>query len=332
MKRAYMFYLVSLLVILSACNAMPPPKPAQGKQAEIGKYLLSFHACDTAKVSNCNSPQNHQTYVAHSNDGNAWQLLPNWQAYAGSVPDVIRRGNVLYIYTSNLKLARYRLDTGQLETNIAVTGWNGVDPSLYLDAQGRLVMFYLNGFVPNGDPAQCAPGLSSCEKYIDSIVEVTGSDGTKFESVAGHRAVIKLGTGSSFTTGSDPDVFHDGKQFVMYVSHGPSISVWTGVSLDATFVYQGILSDKTGGIPAGYFDSGAKQYWTFAHITQNGRAVIRRASHANFDKLSESSWATVLRGSDIGLGNTSNVESPGFALNIEGPVSDKRLYLPVVVG
>ncbi|MCW1970159.1 MAG: hypothetical protein KIH69_018770 [Anaerolineae bacterium] len=323
-----------LALVLVACSNVSVPTPAKGKQMAIGKYLLSFHACDPAKTANCNSPQSHQTYVAHSDDGERWQLLPNWQPYAGSVPDVIRRGNVLYIYTSNLKLARYRLDTGQLETNIAVTGWDGVDPSLFIDKQGRLVMFYLNGFVRNGDPAQCAPGLNTCEKYIDSIVEVAGSDGTKFEPVAGHRAVIKLGTGSQFTSGSDPDIFYDGKQFVLYISHGPSISVWTGAALDGIFSYQSILSNMTGGIPAGHFDSDSKQYWTYAHITKNNAAVIRRASHANLSTLTESSWVTVLRGFDIGLGDKANLESPGFALNLDSstPSSSIRVFLPIAGG
>ena len=65
----------------------------------------------------------------------------------------------------------------------------------------------------------------------------------------------------------------------MYVSHGASITAWTATTLLGTYTRLTNLSTNLGGIPAGYFDSSAKLYWTYGHINENGRAVIRRATH-----------------------------------------------------
>lgn len=62
-----------------------------------GKYLMAFHACDTA-ADNCRDPRNHRVYLAQSDDGTQWSIVPGWTPHGGSVPDVIRRGETLYIY------------------------------------------------------------------------------------------------------------------------------------------------------------------------------------------------------------------------------------------
>lgn len=296
-------------VVVAATPTVKPTLPS----IITSKYLLSFHACDTATNSNCNSPQNHQVYLAQSDDGVSWKIIPNWKPFKGSVPDVIRRGNTLYIYTASSEMVKYNLETGVTETKrVKINGLNTgfADPSLILK-DGQLVLFMLNGFVPNGDPAACPPGQATCEKYIDSATEVKGSDGTEFNLDSVHRLTVTLG--GEYRTASDPDIFYDGKQYVLYVSHGPSVSAWTATDLQGTYKAVTKLSTNIGGIPAGFFE--ANQYWTYVHTNENGRAVIRRATHSALAPLTAADFKTILTGTTLGLGDKVNVESPGFAVN-----------------
>ncbi|MBX7219251.1 MAG: hypothetical protein K1Y36_04845 [Blastocatellia bacterium] len=294
-----------------------PPPPTSSD----ANFYMSFHACNPASA-NCGDPRNHQVYLAQSTDGVKWSPVPNWKPFAGSVPDVIRRGNTLYIFSvgNGGRLARYHLDTKIQDEAVpfSVSGLDNlgfVDPSLTMDENGKLVLFFLRGLGPNGsDPAGCG-SQSSCEKFFGSATEVDGSDGAQFTLDSGSRALVSLGGSSPYRSASDPDIFFDGKQYVLYISHGPSISVWTSAQLRGSYLKTLDLSTQTGGIPSGYFDSQSGKYWTFSHITQNGAAVIRRAVHSDFSKsLVETDWSTVLTAPLVNLPAGVNVESPGFAV------------------
>lgn len=292
---------------------------AQLSLAEEPLFWMAFHACDVA-VEDCFNPQYHMVYLAQSSDGNRWELVPNWQPIRGSVPDVIRRGNTLYVYTARNEVVRYHLDT-QLQDppqRVTVTGIERgfVDPSLYLNENGQLVLFFLNSFVPNGDPAACPSDQATCEKVIDSAVEVSSSDGTQFVLDANHRAVVELGTGM-FDHASDPDIFFDGTQYILYISHGTQVSVWTAAELQDEYKLLGKLVDGTGGVPSGYFDAENRQYWTLTHIGRNKLTVIRRAVHESLEiTLQENDWHILVTGESIGLTSTTKVESPSLALNV----------------
>ncbi|MBI4456704.1 MAG: transposase [Acidobacteria bacterium] len=296
--------------------------PLPGQVGPVtGVYVMSFHACDTA-TANCMDPRNHRVYLAQSNDGAAWSIIPRWTPFSGSVPDVIRRGSALYIYTAGKGVARYHLDTNTLEAPIQVTvtgvpsGF--VDPSLILDDQGRLVLFFLYGR-GEGDPAGCPAGQSTCANRFGSATEVVGSDGTQFTLDPGDRATVALNSAGPVKSASDPDIFFDGRQYVLYTSHGPSVWVWTLADLRGTYAKVADLSNDTGGVPSGYYDATTSRYWTYTHVTRSGVSVIRRAVHADFSRtLTESDWTTVMTGSGLGLTATTSVESPGFAVNTEG--------------
>ena len=102
---------------------------------------------------------------------------------------------------------------------------------------------------------------------------------------------------------------------MLYISHGPSTSVWTASELRGTYSKQADLSAGTGGVASGHFDSASQRYWTYAHTVKNGVAVIRRAVHPGWPRmLTEADWQTVLTGPDLGLSVTTNVESPGFSV------------------
>lgn len=305
-------------------EATPLPASSSGAALEItGQYLMAFHACDTA-VANCMDPRNHQVYLAQSDDGAQWGIVPGWEPYRGSVPDVIRRGDTLYIYTPG-QLARYHLDTGVFEGPAQVT-FSGaemfVDPSAFVDDQGRLVLFFLYGQM-GGDPAGCLPSETTCVKRFGSATEVEGSDGASFTVDDDDRVTVSLATSGMPRSASDPDIFFDGAQFVLYISHGPSTSVWTSPDLRGSYTQiptlsNGMLSSGTGGVAAGYFDPFTQQYWTFSHASKMGQAAsIRRAVHSDFSRqLGESDWVVVISGASVGLTQTTNVESASFAVNV----------------
>jgi hypothetical protein len=301
-------------VLLGAAILMFGPAGAAGID---GTYLMSFHACNNDGSVPCGDPTNHYTYLAQSNDGQNWTIVPSWQAYSGSVPDVIRRGDTLYIYTANGKVRRHSVSTGafvsesMVQLTDAESSGRYVDPSMILDDQGRLVMFYLLG-TTSGDPAQCS--AYPCTKQFHSATEVTGGDGAQFVAESGDRVAISLDMGSA----SDPDVFHDGSKYVLYISRGQAVQVYTSNStLNGTYTVSsvggnGYLTTNGGGVPAGFYNTPTNQYWTY--VTNNG---IRLATHNTLNSQ-VSTFNLVVSGSSSGLGSSYRVESPGFALNVAG--------------
>lgn len=277
-----------------------------------GAFLLAFHACDTSTV-NCSSPQNHSTYLAYSDDGVSWTPLSDVTAFQGSVPDIIRRGDTLYIFNPGT-VRKYTISAKTLgsSTSVTMTKSDGsaesfVDPSPYLDTStNKIILFYLSSTGVTGDPAQC----TTCP--MRSATEVDGSDGTQFVVDSGDRILISNGT--------DPDTFYDGSQYIMYISKGPSVLVSTSTTLKGTYSLVSTLTNGTltnvGGIPAGQYDSATAKYWTYVH-TASSPSVIKRAIHSDFSKtLSDSDFSTVVSGSTYtGLGSSYSVQSPGFAVN-----------------
>lgn len=291
--------------------------------ALTARYLLAFHACDTA-TTNCSDPRNHSTYVAQSDDGAAWTLLAGYSPHLGSVPDIVRRGSTLYVYNPG-QLRRYHIDTGVWEDPIPVTVRHAdgtdelfVDPSPTIDENGSIVLFYLVGQI-GSDPAGCPPGVTTCTKLFRSATEVAGSDGASFTVDSGDRAQVTITTPG---TASDPDIFRDAAQFVLYVSGGQSVLAYSSSTLRGSYtpitgLPSGALSTGSGGIPAGHFDSTTAQYWTYVHQPQGNVAIIRRAVHGSLSTpLADSAFSTILTGGTFAeLGSTYRVESPGFAVN-----------------
>ena len=293
----------------------------------LGRYLMSFSSCDTA-VLDCHLPQNHEVFLAESENGLTWSLVSEWESYPGSVPDVIRRGDKLYVYDRQY-LTKYDLVLSTQDPHtpgsmgedrskrVTVEGLDDagyVDPSLIVDDEGRIVLFFMHG-LRGADPAQCLPGESSCVKYFGSATEVDGSDGKLFKLDDGYRTSITVGVGGHLGA-SDPDIFFDGNQYVLYISHGTAISVWTSRSLKGNYSHVGDLSVTEGGVPSGYYHQNTGKYWTFSHITQDGVTIIRRANHTELTKnLSEQKWVNVVSAPVLGLASSMDTGSPGFAVN-----------------
>ncbi len=284
-------------------------------------YLLAFHACNMAEYA-CDTPADHQVYLAQSADGRNWSLISGWQPYNGSVPDLIRRGETLYIFSPGT-VTRYHLDSGLLEatTRVTIEGLTDgfVDPSLLLDDDGNLVLFFVYGRI-GGDPGGCQEGETSCTVSVGVAREVPGSDGTRF-TLLDHNAVdVEINANTDLKSVSDPDVFYDGERYVLYVSHGLSVSVWTADDWQQPFsrweaLPQGLLSYGAGGVPSGYFDPKSGQYWTYVHYASGPDipTEIRLAQHPTLDvRLQRSAFTTVLSGASIGLGADYLVASPSI--------------------
>lgn len=317
-------------VPLSAATPTPEPVPAESKVV-TERYLMAFHACDESTVD-CNNPSNHQAYVAQSDDGASWSILAGWEAYPGSVPDVIRRGNTLYIYAGP-NLTRYDLSADTLEPH--KTGPNPFDPakqvriqglshevydySATIDGQDRLVLFfhYLVPEAPAGEqPGYCPPDEAPCAQHFISATEVAGSDGKVFTLDEGDRLVVTVGNGGQEQSASDQDVFFNGEEWVMYISQGQSTSAWTSDELRGSYSKVGVISDNQGGVPAGHFDSKTGQYWTYTFMKIGGMGVIRRAAHSRLSQpVPAGEWSEVITPQITGLSLSHNFESPGFAVN-----------------
>ncbi len=290
-----------------------------------GKYLMAFHAVDTTRP-NWQSHLSKQVYVASSDDGVAWSLLPGYVPYKGSVPDVIRRRNTLYVYTPGT-VRRYRIDNGLWEDPIPAKVkqenrkaelW--VDPCAILDDRNRIVLFYLYVEKIGSNPAGCPPGVKSCTKYFRSATEVEGSDGTEFLVDSGNRAEIRI---TARESAADPDVFAGPSGFVLYLSRGQSVQALSSPSLRGTYtdisgLSNGMLICGSGGVPSGHYDAQTKTYWTYVFQSQGRTEVIRRARHARLDAPpADSAFTATITGATIeGLGRSYAVASPGFAVNV----------------
>jgi hypothetical protein len=273
---------------------------------------MAFHACSATE---CGSPSNHYTYLAESSDLTHWSIVSGWTAYQGSVPDVIQKGTNLYIFNPGT-VRKLDLVAGTLGPSrpVAIRTVEGnqvrfVDPSPILDGSGRVALFYLDSTsVPLGaDPAGCVS--YPCDKNFGSAVEVDGSDMTQFVADPGFRATVGIASGSA----SDPDIFAgapaDG--YVMYVSMGNGIEVWTSATLAGSYTRQSSVPNK-GGVPAGYHDG--SQYWFFGALDQGSGKNIVAYNAATISGLpSAPASYTLTPGSFPGLGGTTRlVDSPGI--------------------
>ncbi len=97
-----------------------PLAPAAAQSADA--YWMAMTGCDPV-TANCADPRNHRVQLVASPDGVHWHLVPGWVPDQGSVPDPIRRGDMLYIYAPGAVI-RYRISTGAIipRTNVTLAG------------------------------------------------------------------------------------------------------------------------------------------------------------------------------------------------------------------
>lgn len=325
MKQSKLFILLLLGMIF--IGAWLGSAAAAGSQVLNGKYIMAFHACNIATVD-CRDPRNHEVYIAQSDDGINWSPLSGYTPYSGSVPDLVRRGNMLYVYTPG-QVRRYQIDTNTWKdaapVSVSIKHGDGttdqlfVDPCPILDENGKIVLFYLVGQL-GGDPAQCQSGQSSCTKIFRSATEVSGSDGVSFLDDNGNRAEITI---NSPGNASDPDIFKGPDGYIMYIARDGGVQALHSADMRGRYenisgLPNGMLvSTGSGSVPSGYYDGTTGQYWTYVHTNEGNVTTIKRAvTSAVNTQIPSSSFTTIISGSTFpGLGSSYRVESPGFALN-----------------
>ncbi len=280
-------------------------------------YLMSYFTCSSG-----GSIDSHRVQLAESSNGYSWSSVPGFTSFVGggSVPDVITRNNKLYLYTtSGVKNYNYNTNTwdgSMSKVSVIDSAGNSqfyVDPSMIIDSSGKLVMFYLESSGPGyGDPAGCN-GASSCTKYFRSAVEVPSSDGRTFVKQSGARLTYSITSSSG--SASDPDIYFNGTQYILYISTGTNVRAYYSATLHGTYTAMPKLSSglltTTVGIPGGYYDSDSASYWTMGH-TSGG--LIQLKKHANFNSTI-SGFTTVVSYATAGLSSTYSAQSPSFCKN-----------------
>jgi hypothetical protein len=308
--------LIALSALLSTFH---PAGRASSVSVPTQKYLMSFNVC-LQSVSDCNNPQNHSVLLAQSDDGKSWSLLQGWTASKGSVPDLFRRGDTIYLYDTQ-GLTKINVKTGEItKTRASITsGESFVDPSLAQLPDGRLILFYLPG-MRGGDPAQCAAGETTCQKMIKSAVEVAGSDGTSFVEDPGMRVSATLSSTGEDRVFSDPDIFFNGTDWVLYVSRGRGTEAYTSKDLQGSYSNKVNLTNGKGGVPSGIFDESSSKVWTYTHANVAGEQVIRRTvSDKGLSGASnDSDYQSIITTSFVSSLGYKIVGSPGVAINNAG--------------
>lgn len=295
----------------SAIIGHDPEAPAHSgftMTAPTAPYVMAFHTCST----NCEDPSNHTIRLAQSADGATWSDVPGWQPYKGSVPDVFRRGGTTYVIGAGL--TRIDMATGKATaTRFQVKKADG-SPALARDISfagqlpdGRMVVTY----VPS---MQEVAGASEVPVLV--ATEDVGSDGSAFTS-AGAAITIPKASLPVMGEPTDPDIFFNGSQWVLYVSVGSNVIAYTSSSVTGPFALssQVLVTRDAGGVPAGIVGTGG--VWTFVNYGPSRESiVIRRAvSGDGMTGLAPSSFATVLTGAPYAA---TTAESPGIAANVEG--------------
>lgn len=249
--------------------------------------------------------------LATSDDGGNFTAFPNTTPLGSGTPDVIRRGDTLYVYNGG-QVHRYDVAsrTWRAPASVTLTNANGtaaigLNASAILDAEGRIVLFHL--FAREGQGPGC-PVLSDgtisplCTKTFRSATEVEGSDGTQFLVDAGNRATVVTNT-----TASDPDVFAHPGGYAMLVSAGGTVRLLTSAELRGTYAHREYVTNTSGHTPTGHYHAPTSRYWIY---TQTGGGAmpmaVKRAIVASLDDpLADDQFALILQ--DRG--------APSFAAN-----------------
>ena len=279
----------------------------------VEKYLMAFHSCVVGSPD-CNNPAHHEVQLAESPDGISWTLVEGWRAYPGSVPDVLRRDDVLYVISTS-GLRRIDMVSGDVyEDRVELVGsdlFGFVDPSLALLPTGELTLFFLPG-QPGGDPASCGT-QPSCTREIRSALEIPQSQGGQFavNPVAHVSVTIDQSCRGGDCFFSDPDIFFNGKSWVLYISRGRSTDAFISEDINGPFDYAARVSDNSGGVPAGIWDPERNTVLTYVSSGQKGTILTAES----VDGLSPlRSFTEALSGAALPF-ESGLVGSPGIAIN-----------------
>ena len=279
----------------------------------VEKFLMAFHSCMVGSPD-CNNPAQHEVQLAQSANGITWTVVEGWQAYPGSVPDVLRRDDVLYVISTS-GLRRIDMVSGDVyEDRVELVGsdlFGFVDPSLALLPTGELTLFFLPG-QPGSDPASCGT-QPSCTREIRSALEIPQSQGGQFavNPVAHVSVTIDQSCRGGDCFFSDPDIFFNGKSWVLYISRGRSTDAYISEDINGPFDYASRVSDNSGGVPAGIWDPERNTVLTYVSNGQKG-TILTAASVDGLSPLR--SFTEAFSGAALPF-KSDLVGSPGIAIN-----------------
>ena len=318
-----------IVPFLFACTPIDdtPTKTPEDTEAETidyvvqfdDSYLMAFQSCDTL-VNDCGNPRSHTVHVAGSEDGYQWELLTEIPSFDSSVPDIIIRDDILYIFALP-ELRRLNLQTGEWMETVSPQVFNQdgvqimhVDPSLFIDDDNNIVLFFMEG-QEGVNPATCPTGDLDCSKYFLSATEEPGSQGSVYFMDDGVRMEIQLSSAQRIA--ADPDIFHGPDGYYQYVSRGQNIQVFFSTELRGTYqslsgLDDGILTRGGGGVPAGYYDAEQGLFYTFVTTSVDGAiSEIRLATHPSLDTpIERDSFETIISGAQL-FSEGHLVASPG---------------------
>ena len=273
-------------------------------------YLIAFHTC--ALGADCTNPSNHLVRLGSSPDGRSWTQLPGWQPYAGSVPDVFRRGNTAYVIGAGL--SRVNMTTGQVTASRFsvknAQGGNAMPRDASFAGQlpdGRLVLVYV--------PSMQAIDPNSPTRTILLATEDKDSDGASF-TYSGDAIVISTASLPVRGDATDPDIYWDGSRWVLLVSLGGNAIAYTSANLLGPYEASTLtmVSRDSGGVPSAVLSTDNSTVFTYVNAGERDNVSIRLGTSVAPPSLI-SSWSVVIPASQFG---TASAESPGVSLNSVG--------------
>lgn len=285
---------------------------------------MAFHTCSSS--TSCDDPTNHTIRLAESNDGSDWTEVSGWQGYRGSVPDIIRRESTLYVIGAGL--SRVNLTTGQVTADSFYVRKTDGSDSLSRDtafagqlSDGRFVVVY----VPS---MQEVEGKTSVP--VKLATEVVDSDGSSFVESA--TAVdVPLDVAGVHGMASDPDIFFNGTEWVLYVSMGSNVVSFTAPDITGPYslTSASVVSQGSGGVPSAMV-GGDGGVWVYVNDgpSRNDVSIRRAVTTAGTTLIPASSFQTVLTGAPFGA---TTAESPGVAQNVAGTPCGDGCKTPATV-
>lgn len=296
-------------------------------------WLLTFVGCpqDTCE----NAPIDvHQVWLLQSEDGERWRPPEGYETFAGSVPDLVRRDNTLYIFAVRMQVRRFHHDTDTWEEPVAMTlldeQGNSIplsDPSPILGEDGLLHMMYMESSL-DGDPADCEE--PTCTMNFVSAIEVEGSDGTLFQQQPGLRAQVTVTQGERC---ADPSLFRreDGG-YAMEVLRQDDTVLLLSDQLHGTYTPAqglregGVFAPLYYGLMDSQWDPVSERYLSaasVAHIIENGdpplvATELHTAWHPDLEQ-EVGGWQQAVRPDNPpGFPEDFWALSPGLARNTPG--------------
>jgi len=236
------------------------------------KYLMAYHVCATGS-SDCTNPTNHKVRLAQSADGASWADVSGWTEYSGSVPELARRDNDLFVVSQGVTQIDLTTGVATRRTFVVLTadGENAMARDVAFGPaleDGRLSVVYVPSMqdIVTGEP-----------EPVYFAEEVDGSDGTCFQ----YSAQIASTEGQSFHI-TDPDLFFDGLNFILYTSSGPNTHAFQSSTIDGSYTYvHQVASSSGGGVPSGVLnDAGQVMTYTNKEESNGGPIAIYQAVHA----------------------------------------------------